>query len=89
MFTDDEIQVLMDALDAWEEKEATDEMLATMLTFAMATDAADAANIMRERKAKKAPVQDSRRLRKERSVLLKAKLIQLRDKLLVANEMSL
>ncbi len=78
--TDDDLDTLMEALEAWEVKDSAGEMLSDVLEMAITgkqpgEDVAWAA----QRRAQKQQLAKARTSRKERSVLLRAKLLTMRQ----------
>lgn len=81
MFTRDEFDVLIEAMDAWERGDSGGEIMANLL-YSMARRGADAegrAEIDRLRAKEKIERAAAQRIRKDRAILLKAKLITLRN----------
>ena len=82
MFNVEEIKDLMSAIDSWE-KDDGGELITTMIG-GMLTPAEDRDNFLEERKLKSEEAAKEREGRKERAILLKARLITMRDKAEVA-----
>ena len=82
MFNVEEIKDLMSALDSWESDDGG-ELITTMIGGIL-TPQEDREEYMEERQAKSEEAAQERLDRKERSILLKAKLISMRDKAEVA-----
>ena len=78
MFNVEEIKDLMSAIDSWE-KDDGGELITTMIG-GMLTPAEDRDSFLEERKAKSEEAAKEREGRKERAILLKARLIAMRDK---------
>jgi hypothetical protein len=78
---DDDLEVLLEALEAWEHKDVAGDLagawIDAMLTKSAGPPPADIAERRRRDEAKRAQQQH---WRKERSVLLRAKLIVIRDR---------
>lgn len=78
---DDDLDVLMEALEAWESKDlfgnAMGDMLEDLLTRKVGPMEPEA---VMQRRMQKERQEHDKRSRKERSVLLRAKLITLRDR---------
>jgi hypothetical protein len=78
---DDDLETLIEALEAWEVKDLSGELM-TSLMDSMLTDRRGPmppeARMERERDKQKSQVE--KRMRKERSVLLRAKLLTIRDR---------
>ena len=78
MFNLDEIKDLMSALDSWESDDGG-ELLSTLMGGIL-TPAENRDEYLEERKALLEEKAQEKEARKEKSVLLKAKLISMRDK---------
>ena len=78
MFNIEEIKDLMSALDSWENDDGG-ELLSTLLG-GLLTPKEDQEEYLKERQVKSEEAVQSKSDRKERSILLKAKLISMRDK---------
>jgi hypothetical protein len=79
--TDDDLATLLDALEAWETKGAAGEMFGDLLEAVIADkDARTGENIRSARAREKDKAAREKRLRKEQSVILRAKLLTLRDR---------
>lgn len=86
-FTTDDMNVLLEAMEAWESKDMAVEIMGEMLAGVM-TDRRDPiakAQLEAERAERQKKSSEARQHRKERSVLLRAKLIQMRDAMSVAD----
>jgi len=71
---------LIEALEAWENKDASADILDTILTPMLTRGLGGMPPEMRaEREYQKSRQMEEKAIRKERSVLLRAKLIQIRD----------
>ena len=79
---DDDLDFLMDALEAWEAKDIATGMMVDMVAGMMIDrrDPAARADFEREVQTRRAEGISAKRLRKERSVLLRAKLLTIRDR---------
>lgn len=80
MFNSNEIDILMEALDAWESKDSMSDLLVTMLGAGMAKDEASRDSYLEERQIEMEKRKLEQRTRKEQAILIKAKLIQMRDR---------
>jgi hypothetical protein len=76
---DDDLAVLGEALEAWEHKDAASEIFGDMLE-AFAGGHRTVASLHESRAKEKADALRERTIRKERSVLLRAKLIAIRKR---------
>ena len=84
LLTHEDLDVLIDAVEAWESSGALGEFVGDMVgAFAGPKGGPERDDWMRKREAERAARQAAKagekRLRKERSILLRAKLIALRD----------
>ena len=79
MFTNEELDMLMRALDALESSESTNSLLSTMLGGLISKNAEDARKYMEGQTKKFEDGEAARRQLKDRIIVLKAKLISLRD----------
>jgi hypothetical protein len=80
--TDDDLATLQEALEAWESKDAAGEMFGDVIE-ALLTDRMperQAQGVAATRAAQKLKAQRAQAVRKERSVILRAKLLTLRDR---------
>lgn len=77
--TDDDLETLMEALVAWESKDAAGEMFSDVVEFAIG-DPAKRANFAAERQRERLATQRAKTGLRERSVILRAKLLTLRDR---------
>jgi len=76
MFTEDEINVLLEAVEAWEKEDAASGLMSMMLGAMLIKDEAERDAMMEESKA---ATEAKTNAKKERAILLKAKLIQMRN----------
>ena len=74
-----DVSVLLEALDAWEVKDANGRMMGSLLGAMLSRNDEERAKMkeMEDRENKK--MEESMRIRKERAIILKAKLLQMRD----------
>ncbi len=80
MFSQDEVQLISDALDALETKQSSSELMTLMMGGLLIRDDDTRQEFIDESKSRmENPGQDQEVL-KERIILLKAKLIQMKDK---------
>jgi hypothetical protein len=71
---------LIEAVEAWENKDDASQMIGEMMEALVARgDKAHAAMIRQEVESRRREQALSKRIRKERSIMLRAKLIQMRD----------
>lgn len=78
---DDDLDTLMDALEAWESKDLSGEIMGSMFDSLFTSKAGPMpANIVADRAREQRERESAKRLRKERSVLLRAKLLMIRDR---------
>lgn len=84
--TIDDLMTLVEAMEAWETKDATGELMGSLFGAMLMRDSdPDAkAKYDAEEKARKMLAEEARNQRKERSILLRAKLIQQIDVLRAA-----
>ncbi len=79
--TNDDITVLLEALVAWEDKDAAGDLIGVVLTGLVTPKDPESQAAMKAEQAKQqAERAESKRNRKEQSVLLQAKLIQMRPR---------
>jgi len=79
--TDDDLNALFEALEAWESKDFGGEIMGELLAATMFRgDPATRADFDRSQREDKQKRERAKALRKERSVLLRAKLLTLRDR---------
>lgn len=78
---DDDLDVLMEALEAWEVKDQFGDAMTNIVGSMIARrDPIARARMEHERAVDKRNAEHAKRMRKERSVLLRAKLLQIRDR---------
>jgi hypothetical protein len=79
--TGDEIGTLMEALKAWEEKDLAGDMMLDVLDLTLRDKHGEVpADYQRSKDERKVERERAKQQRKEQSVLLQAKLIQMRDR---------
>lgn len=78
MFTIEEIEIFMEALDAWENSAAAGAFFGSMLASVAAPDKEFA---QREIDRQLAEAKEDKKSKKEKAILLKAKLINLKDQI--------
>jgi hypothetical protein len=81
MLTVDDINLLMEAVNAWEQKDTKDLMVTSVLSMMLCKNEQQAKSMLEEHKLEQKKLDESKQIRQERAILIKAKLIQLRDKL--------
>jgi hypothetical protein len=79
-FADDDIEVLMEALEAWEVKDAAATITTHVLDNMLARRLGHAPAATMKSDAEVRQLARDKRWRKERSLLLRAKLLQIRDR---------
>lgn len=79
--TSDDISILLESLKAWEEKDLAGDLMSTLLEGMLLKprNEMEEAQQKADREAKRAKADSERAYRKERSVLLQAKLISMRN----------
>lgn len=78
--TADDLNVLIEAVEAWESKDFASEMMGDMVeAMLIGKDPESRAEYEAKSKQRKDDYKRNQRQRKDRSILLRAKLIQLRD----------
>lgn len=77
---DDEMGILVEALEAWVDKDAAGELMSELL-IGLVGDKGDAEAIASKRTKQKEEAKQAKQLRKEKSILLQGKLIRMRDAL--------
>lgn len=82
-FKEEEIDVLIEALDSWESKDFGGEVLGMMLEAMIGDKMSEESKIkmVEDKKKQDAEKEQKKKMRKETSVLLKAKLIQFKQSL--------
>jgi len=79
MLNQQEIDILFDALDAFEKSKATGKLFSTMVCLSLAKDKEQAEKIMSESEVETEDEKRRQVLAREQVILLKAKLIKTRD----------
>ena len=79
MFTIEEIDILIDGVDAWAAKSGSDRIMGTMIGMMFSKDKEEAIKVAEKEKAAAKNAEAAEKRRKEQAILLKAKLIQLKD----------
>lgn len=80
MLTRQDLDTLIEAVEAWEREDAFGDMMGDMLTSLVCRDDPIAKAKIEEERAKQKIERDQKRTtKKERGIMLRAKLIQLRD----------
>lgn len=86
-FTEQEVEILIDAVDAWVDKDFGHSIMTDMLTMAFSDGASpkvkEKMNRTKEEEHKKA--KQEKTLRKEQAIMLKAKLLKTRDTIVAGN----
>lgn len=79
---DDDLDTLIEALEAWEHKDAAGDIMTTLIGSMLTRKHGDemGAMVAAERAKEAESAETKKRLRKERSVILRAKLLMLRDR---------
>lgn len=77
---DDDLDVLMDALEAWESKDLSGEIMGSVLDSMLTRREPMPPEVMMQRQLDKDQKERDKRTRKERSVMLRAKLLTIRDR---------
>jgi hypothetical protein len=78
---DVDLQTIMEALEAWERKDDAGTLVSAILELSVAgRDPVERAIAERRLQESKAQAEADQRMRKERSVMLRAKLLHLRDR---------
>lgn len=76
--TNDEFEMLQESLDAYEKEESRSDILNSMITSLFAPDKETRDKILKEKEIEFEKDKEKRQLLKERIILLKAKLIQIK-----------
>lgn len=80
MLTREDIEVLMEAVEAWEVKDAAGEMMGDLMVGLLSRRNPDEKDAFeKDMLRQKTERADKQRIRKERGVILRAKLIEIRD----------
>ena len=79
-FGDDDLDTLMEALEAWESKDQASEMFGDLVGAVMMRDVGETTEFAQHQSREKIKRERAKVARKERSVLLRAKLLTLRDR---------
>ena len=88
MLTIDEIELLMEGVDAWVAKPENDLFLRGVLAISMSKSQQEGKERIDELYEDKDKMGRDNKLRRERGTLLKAKLIMLRDKVMIEEEIA-
>ena len=88
MLTIDEIELLMEGVDAWVAKPENDLFLRGVLAISMSKSQQEGKERIDELYEDKDRMGGDSKLRRERGTLLKAKLIMLRDKVMIEEEIA-
>ena len=88
MLTIDEIELLMEGVDAWVAKPENDLFLRGVLAISMSKSQQEGKERIDELYEDKDRMGRDSKLRRERGTLLKAKLIMLRDKVMIEEEIA-
>ena len=79
-FTLDDLEVLMEAMEAWENKDFGGDLMADVVTALLVKKSdPEYDRINHEREVQKAQAATEKATRKERSILLRAKIVGLKD----------
>lgn len=86
-FSEEELNNMVEALDAWENKDTAGEMMNTIFSSLFDDKLSpEGREKMRQREEEeKRKREEARRMRKEQGIIMKAKLIQLKNKLAVCD----
>lgn len=77
--TDQELEILVECVEAWEQKPMSEGVTGTLLGAMFCRGTEERERFMREDEQRLKQAQGDQKLRRERATLLKAKLIQLRQ----------
>ena len=80
MFTDEEIEIILDALDAWENQPSSSGMLMSLLGSALIKDEEKAVQFFEKSAEESSRKSKSRR---DRVILIKAKIVQMKNEAVV------
>lgn len=80
MFTSEEVKMLFDGLDALESKSAIDDLMVSVFGAALSRSNEERKEFLDKQKQEKDKQEYANQILKERIILLKAKLIQMKDK---------
>lgn len=81
--TIEDIDVLIEAVEKWETADASDDLMFGMMGIMLAGSKENADKILKEQEVDRANSKEKRQVKKERAVLLKAKLIQMKDAMII------
>lgn len=81
MLTKQDYDVLIEAVEAWESKPQSSVMLGDVISAMMCRNELEMEKMRAERAKHTAKLEVDKKIRSERSIMLRAKLIQLRDRL--------
>lgn len=76
-----DLDVLAEAMEVWENKDFMDELMFGITDMVLCKDEFDRQEAKARRSGKVKELEATRKVRRERSVLLRAKLIMMKDKL--------
>lgn len=81
--THDEIDILLEAMEKWETYDAMSDLTTTIFGAAFTRDAEQAKEFINKHEAERARKEGDKKAKRERSILIKAKLISMKDRALV------
>ncbi len=79
--TREELNVLIEAIGSWTSRRASGELMETVLSSMIAKDKEQLEKFNKERKNKEAGIKEVKERENEQSILLKAKLIEMKNEL--------
>lgn len=81
MLTEEDIDLLLDAIYHWENADADSYLLTSLLGITLSRSEEQARDVLANREKEYALAENERRMKREQAIVLKAKLLRLRDKI--------
>lgn len=78
--TIEELDILIEAMDAWESRDSSSELMKSLMTAMIVKDEEQRAKMLQEQEEEQEQAALEKRKEKEISILIKAKLIGMKDK---------
>jgi len=85
-FTEQEVEILIEAVDAWVDKEFSGEIMGSLLTMALGNNAPPEVKekLKQQQEEEYAKSKRAKVLRKEQAIFIKAKLLKTRDSIVAS-----
>lgn len=81
MLTEEDIDLLLDAIDHWENADANSYLVTSLLGITLSRSEEQARDMLSKREDEYALTENERHMKKEQAIVLRAKLLRLRDKI--------